>query len=68
MVEIVGETEFSVSDLKIAGKLFCAKLTAAHSYTPSNNFHGSVTLFKATDGFSVIDEAYGLAKVRSISA
>lgn len=68
MIEVVGETKFKEEHLKIAARMFFEKLQLAYDYKPSVNVNGSVTLFKAVDGFSILDDDYGLSKVCSIYA
>lgn len=65
MLDIIGFTKFTRDEVKMAAKLFYEKLLAAYNYSPSAKFHGSITLFKALDGFHILqDEQYGLSKVR----
>lgn len=67
MLDIIGFTKFTRDEVKMAAMLFYKKLLAAFNYTPLGKFHGPITLFKASDGFQILqDEQYGLSKVRPI--
>lgn len=63
MVEIIGENIYKGDDLKVGAKMLYDKFLGASFHKPSAKFNGPITLFKAVDGISVIDDNYGLSKV-----